>query len=32
MDDQLIILKNKLKDIATSGQYDDDIRKGLNNL
>jgi len=32
LDDQLIILKNKLKDIATSGQYDDDIRKGLNNL
>ena len=32
LDNQLIILKNKLKDIATSGQYDDDIRKGLSNL
>ena len=32
LDNQLIILKDKLKDIATSGQYDDDIRKGLSNL
>ena len=32
LDNQLIILKNKLKDIATSGQYDNDIRKGLSNL
>ena len=28
-DNQLIILKNKLKDIVTSGQYDDDITKGI---
>jgi len=32
LDNQLIILKDKLKDIATSGQYDDDIRKGLSSL
>ena len=29
LDNQLIILKNKLKDIVTSGQYDDDITKGI---
>ena len=31
-DNQLIELKNKLKNIVTSGQYDDDITKGLYNL
>ena len=31
-DNQLIILKNKLKDIATSGNYDNDITKGLCNI
>ena len=31
-DNQLIILKNKLKDIATSGTYDNDITKGLYNI
>jgi Dullard-like phosphatase family protein len=31
-DNQLIILKNKLKDIATSGTYDNDITKCLYNI
>ncbi len=31
-DNELIILKNKLKNIATSGNYDNDITKGLYNL
>ena len=28
-DNQLILLKNRLKDIITSGKYDDDITKGI---
>ena len=28
-DDELIKLKNKLKEIVESGKYDDDITKGL---
>ena len=32
LDNQLILLKDKLKDIATSGKYDDDITKGILNL
>ena len=31
-DNQLIILKNKLKDIATSGNYENDITNGLYNM
>ena len=31
-DNQLTIFKNKLKDIATSGNYDNDITKGLYNI
>ena len=31
-DDELIKLKNKLKDIATCGQYDEDITKGIMTL
>ena len=31
-DNQLIILKNKLKDIVISGKYDDDITKGIYNI
>ncbi len=31
-DNQLILLKDKLKDIVTSGKYDDDITKGICNL
>ena len=31
-DNELIILKNKLTNIATSGNYDNDITKGLYNI
>jgi TFIIF-interacting CTD phosphatase-like protein len=31
-DNELITLKNKLRNIATSGNYDNDITKGLYNL
>lgn len=31
-DNELIILKDKLKDIISSGQYDEDITKGLANI